>query len=55
MSNIIQVTPTQSHVWTELAYKHRNDQAKLDQLKPLFKQLIQTNAPHDQLLKLFTI
>ena len=55
MSNIIELTTTQRHIWTELAYENRNNQSKLDQLKPLFKNLVETNAPHDQFIKLFTI
>jgi len=55
MSNIVEVTLTQQLVWTELAYENRNNQSKLDQLKPLFKNLVETNAPHDQFIKLFTI
>ena len=53
MSNIVEVTLTQQLVWTELAYENRNNQSKLDQLKPLFKNLVETDAPHEQFLQLF--
>jgi hypothetical protein len=52
MNNQILVTPQQRLIWQELTYKHRNDQDKLNELKPLFRELVEIDAPHEQLVKL---
>ena len=52
MNNQILVTPQQRLIWQELTYKHRNDQDKLNELKPLFRELVEIDAPLEQLSKL---
>jgi hypothetical protein len=53
MSNIIQVTPVQSHIWRELAYKHKDDQTKLNEVKTIFKMLVQLDEPLAKFQQLF--
>ena len=53
MSNIIELTTTQRHIWTELAYKHKDDQTKLDEIKTIFKMLVQLDEPLAKFQQLF--
>jgi hypothetical protein len=52
MNNQILVTPQQRLIWQELTYRHRDDQDKLNELKPLFRELVEIDAPLEQLAKL---